>query len=329
MPTTPGVKSSAPLNPQQSLEKISGLISELADDTPESAEPAGQAEPLAAPVESPASEHAPPETSDKPDAPDTVEEEQAYEVKVDGEPVTVTLAELKRNYSSQAHNTQRAQELSEREKRLEPEIRQRVEQELQDERLRYLQGLQQLDQALNRLEGEPDWVKRRAELSDADFLKEKADWEANKASREQLRRHAAEEAQKAQAVQAKQHLAYLQGENEKLVAAVPEWKDTTKGKAEIGKLAEFVRVKYQVPEAQVQQAFQSAAVILMVRDAYRYAELHREPQTRTRPQTIKPARPGTPERPRPDAEREKIIAQTRTGRQRDAAKAIEKLLLPD
>jgi hypothetical protein len=325
MPTIPGTKSNASLTPQQALEKVTGLITELGEDQPETPE-------VAAP-EAPASASAPPEPADQPPAPepetadvDTTEEE----VVVDGEPIKVSRAELKRNYSQHAHNTQRAQELSEREKKLEPEIRARVEQELQADRLRYLQGLQELDQALGRLEGEPDWVKRRTELSDADFLKEKADWEASKAQREQLRRHAAEEAQKAQAAQAQQHLQFLRAEEQKLVAAVPEWADTAKGKAEIGKLAEFVRVKYQVPEAQVAQAFQTAAVILLVRDAYRYAELHREPNAAQRkPPAIKTARPGTPERPRPDAERQKILDSTRSGRSRDAAKAIEQLLLPD
>jgi len=327
MPTIPGAKSSTPLNSQQTLEKVTSLITELGDDTPAPDEAAEQAD--KAPVESVASEQAPPETSDKPDAPEA-EDETPIEVKVDGEPVQVSLAELKRNYSSQAHNTQRAQELSEREKRLEPEIRARVEQELQDVRLRYLTGLQQLDQALGKLEGEPDWVKRRTELSPDDFLKEKADWEANKAARDQLRRHAQEEAQAAQAAQVKQHHEYLRGEQDKLVAAIPEWKDTAKGRAEIDKLATFVRTKYGFSAEQVAQGFQTAGVILAMRDAYRYAELHREPNPAQRKGAgIKPAKPGTPDRPRPDAERQRILDSTRSGRSRDAASAIEKLLLAD
>ena len=246
---------------------------------------------------------------------------------VDGEPIQVSLAELKRNYSSHAHNTQRAQELSAREKELEPQIRQRVEGEVQDLRLRYVQGLEQLSQALQRIEGEPDWLKVRAEVSDADFLKQKADWEAGKAQQDQLRRHQQTELEAAQQQAAKQHLAYLRQEEEKLVAAVPEWKDTTKGKAEIAKLGEFMRTKYGVPEAQVQQAFQSAAAILIMRDAYRYAELHRDATPAQRKaQPIKAARPGTPDRPRPTERVEKLVAQTKSGRQRDAAKAIEAML---
>ncbi len=328
MPTTPGTKSNVSLSPQQTLEKIGGLITEISDDKPETSEPAVP-EASTAPPAPPASEQAPPAPSDKPDAPviEEEEDESPVTVTVDGEPVEVSLAELKRNYSSHAHNTQRAQELSAREKDLEPQIRQRVEGEVQDLRLRYVQGLEQLSQALQRIEGEPDWLKVRAEVSDADFLKQKADWEAGKAQRDQLRRHQQEEMEQAQQQAARQHLGYLRQEEEKLLAAVPEWKDTTKGKAEIAKLGEFMRTKYGVPEAQVQQAFQSAAAILIMRDAYRYAELHREAnpaQRKTQP--IKAARPGTPDRPRPTERVEKLVAQTKSGRQRDAAKAIEAML---
>src|SRR6266566_251160 len=327
MPTVPGTKSNVSLSPQQTLEKIGGLITEIGADKPETSEPAVEAA-VAAPPEPGASEQAPPAPSDKPDAPDTVEEDETpVEVTVDGEPIQVSLAELKRNYSSHAHNTQRAQELSAREKDLEPQIRQRVEGEVQDLRLRYVQGLEQLSQAVQRMEGEPDWLKVRAEVSDADFLKQKADWEAGKAQRDQLRRHQQEEMEQAQQQAARQHLGYLRQEEEKLLAAVPEWKDTTKGKAEIAKLGEFMRTKYGVPESQVQQAFQSAAAILIMRDAYRYAELHRDAnpaQRKTQP--IKAARPGTPDRPRPTERVEKLVAQTKSGRQRDAAKAIEAML---
>ena len=330
MPTVPGTKSSVALSPQQTLEKIGGLITEIGGDQPPTPEPAAPAEPAgtAAP-EVPASAPAPPAPAEQPEPPDAEDEDDAVleEVMVDGEPVQVSKAELKRNYSQHAHNTQRAQELSAREKELEPQIRQRVEAEVQEVRLKYVQGLEQLNQALARIEGEPDWVKLRGEVSDADFLKQKADWEAGKAQREQLRRHQEQEMAQAQQQAAKQHLAYLRQEEEKLVAAVPEWKDTAKGKAEIGKLAEFVRTKYGASEQEVASAFQHSRVILMARDAYRYAELHRDakPAERTR-QPIKAAKPGTPDRPRPTEKVEKLVAQTKSGRQRDAAKAIEAML---
>src|SRR6267142_3683934 len=158
MPTVPGTKSNVSLSPQQTLEKIGGLITEISDDKPAELEPAVEAS--TAPPEPGASEQAPPAPSDKPDAPEATEDDETpVEVTVDGEPIQVSLAELKRNYSSQAHNTQRAQELSAREKDLEPQIRQRVEGEVQELRLKYVSGLEQIAQALQRMEGEPDLLQ--------------------------------------------------------------------------------------------------------------------------------------------------------------------------
>src|SRR5437660_6999205 len=166
MPTVPGTKSNLSLSPQQTLEKIGGLITEIGADQPPTPEPAEPAEPQAATPEPPATAPAPPAPADQPETPE--DDDELEEVVVDGEPVQVSRAELRRNYSQHAHNTQRAQELSAREKDLEPQIRQRVEAEVQEQRLRYIQGLEQLTQALQRMEGEPDWVKLRGEASDAD-----------------------------------------------------------------------------------------------------------------------------------------------------------------
>jgi hypothetical protein len=325
MPTVQGTPST-PLTPQQTQEKFLGLITETGDEPPETA-PVESAATLAADAQPSPSEPSPPETSEPEPTP---EDETPYEVIADGEPITVSLAELKKSYSYQAHNTRKAQELAEKEKRLEPEVRQRVEAEISETRNQYLSGLQQLRAALQRLEGEPDWVAKRQELAPDEFLKQKADWEATKAQREQLARHEQQVAADAQQAAVQQHLAYLREQEQQLAQAVPEWAaDVPKGKAEIAKLAEFVRTKYAIPEAQVAQAFQTASAILLARDAYRYAELKREPSPQTKAKTapIRTARPGTPERPRPNAEQEKLLQHAaKTGRHRDAAKVIERML---
>lgn len=320
MPTSSPGTSSTPLTPKQTLEKLTGLITDVSDEPPDTPEPQTA-------EQSPAPETPPPETSDSPEP--TPEEEAEYELTVDGAPTTVTLAELKASYSYKAHNTQRAQELAEKEKRLEPELRRRLEAELDSDRAQYRDGIKQIIAYQQQVLGEPDWAKKRQELEPEEFLKQKADWEASKANLERLRAHEQDEAQKAQAAFAKQHLEYLRGEEGKLQAAVPEWTDVAKGKAEIAKLAEFVRTKYGIPEPQVQSAFQSAAAILLARDAYRYAELHREPNTKPKTSGIKTAKPGTPERPRPNERQIKLVEKAaKSGRGRDAASAIE-ALLPD
>lgn len=319
MPTIPGNTIAEATTPQQTLVKVAGLITELGTDDPQTLEPA-------APAEVPAVESAPPEppapqTSDTAELP---EDDTRYTIPVDGDPTDVSLGELKKSYSFQAHNTRKAQELADREQRLEPEIRQRVESELMQERQEYQQGLAQIRQALQQLQGEPDWLQLRSQVGDAEFLKQKADWEASKAQRERLAQEEHRVADLNLAAQQKQFASYLRAEEDKLRTAVPEWSDVEKGKAEIAKIATFVRQTYQIPDAQVANAFQTAAAILLARDAMRYRELHREPNAQAKAKTaaIKPARPGTPDRPRPNAKFEQLVEKTKSGRQRDAMAAI-------
>ena len=325
MPTTPGAISTEALTPKQALEKVTGLITELGADQPETPEPeTAQPEAVAEPA---ATETTPPASSDQPETPEP--ESPLEEVVVDGEPIEVSLAELKRNYSQHAHNTQRAQELSEKEKSLEPTIRQRVEAELLAERQQYQQGLSELRAALQKLNGEPNWIEKRKELSPEEFLKQKADWEASKANEVALAAEEQRVAQQNEQTRLKLYHEYLRAEEDKLRAAVPEWADVPKGKAEIAKLATFVRTTYGIPDATVANAFTSSAAILLARDAMRYRELHREPQPKPKQPGIKAAKPGTPERPRPNARQEALIAATKSGRSRDAAKAIEAMLGDD
>src|SRR4029077_8527501 len=102
MPTTPGAISTEALTPKQALEKVTGLITEPGDDQPETPEPETAETKAAEPA---ATETTPPASSDQPETPEP--ESPLEEVVVDGEPIEVSLAELKRNYSQHAHNTQR------------------------------------------------------------------------------------------------------------------------------------------------------------------------------------------------------------------------------
>lgn len=91
MPTVPGTKSNVSLNPQQTLEKIGGLITEIGGDNPPELEPAESAS--TATPEAPASTQAPPAPVEKPETPaeETEEDESPVTVTVDGEPIEVSL----------------------------------------------------------------------------------------------------------------------------------------------------------------------------------------------------------------------------------------------
>jgi hypothetical protein len=316
MPTQPGIPS-APLDPKTAVAKFAGLISELRSQD----DPATQ-DPEASPAPTPA-EPAPTDTPAT-EPPASESDAETYEVKVDGEPVLVDLAELKAGYSRDADYRRKTMALADERRAFETES-----QSVQADRQRYIQGLQQVTAALQQLQGEPDWDQLHHDLPADEFLQRKADWERSRAHLEKLQRHQAEELQAAHEAQAATYQKYLRTEQDKLYAAIPEWSDATKAKAEREALIAGAK-HYGYTEQEVQTVADHRA-ILILRDALKYRELHREPnvQTRTKVSTIKPAKPGTPERPRPNEKQQKLLERAaQTGRGRDAMDAIA-ALLPD
>ena len=315
MPTQPGTPSQS-LDSKQAIAKLSGLITDLGDEPPDAAaapaDDGADAPPV--PPETP-----PPAASDSdPPAPD----DQRIELNVDGEPVLVDLDELKASYTYKAHNTRAAQKLAEERKAFEADA-----QTVQQDRERYAQGLKQLTEALQRLQGEPDWDQLHRELPAEEFLKRKADWERSKAHLEKLKAHEQDEAQAAFAARNAEFQKYLRAEQDKLKAAVPEWTDAAKAKSETEQLVAIAK-HYGYTEQEVRGVTDHRA-ILILRDAMKYRELHREanPQTKARVSAIKTAKPGTPDRPRPNADHEKKLERAaKSGRQRDAMDAIADLL---
>jgi len=322
MPTGSRGNTSSPLTPQQTLEKVTGLITEIGTDEPEA-----EAAPVAAEPE-PTPPAPPPQNADpEPPTPEAPPDDQDAEtVELDGEPITI--GELKRRGLREADYTRKTQALAAERKTLRETVEAEVQASLNAERSQYQQGLQQLRGALEQLQGEPDWVTLRGELEPGEFLKRKADWEASKAQTERLRQHEAEIAQQAQTAAAQAHAKYLRAEQDKLLAAIPEWSDPDQAKAEQAKLVAHAK-SYGFTEQEV-RAVSDHRALLLLRDAMRYRELHRAPQpAKPKAAAIKTASPGTPERPRPNAKTEKLIEQAaKTHRGMDAMRAIESLL-PD
>lgn len=317
MPTTPGTPGTS-LDPKQAEAKLAGLITELGDEP--SPDDAAVASPETADAQPVPSESAPPPSeSDKP-APD----DERFELTVDGEPVLVDLDELKASYTYKAHNTRAAQALADERRVFETEA-----QAVQAERTQYQQGLAQLTAALTKLHGEPDWVKLRSELEPAEFLKQKADWEASKSDLDRIKAHEAEVAQQAHKAQAEQFQKYRRQEQDRLLAAVPEWTDPEKAKTAHAKLVSVAK-QYGYSEQDILSVTDHRAILVLL-DAMKYRELHREPNAAAKAKTagIKTAKPGTPDRPRPNEQyQKKVDRAAKSGRQRDAMDAIADLI-PD
>jgi hypothetical protein len=301
------------------VEKFAGLITET--DTSPDSEPENASPPPAAPSD----ESPPPEQSDtESPTPDEPAADELYEVKVDGSPVRVDLDELKAGYSRQEDYSRKARALADERRAFESES-----QNVQQDRDRYQQGLKQLTDALQSIQGEPDWDQLHKELPADEFLKRKADWEVSQSNLERLQRHQQEEARAADEARQQQYQKYLRAEQDKLKAAIPEWEDTAKAKAE-GEQLVAVAKHYGFSEQEVRAVVDHRAILLL-RDAMKYRELHREPspQARAKVSTIRTAKPGTPDRPRPNERQQKLVERAaQTGRGMDAMKAIESLL-PD
>jgi len=322
VPTSPGIPSQS-LDPKQAVEKFAGLITE---NTAETDEPIADSTPDPHPAPTPS--EASPETSDTEPPASEPDEEDSREVVVDGEPVTI--GELKRRGLREADYTRKTMALAEDRKTLRSTVETEVLASVQADRDRYQQGLKQLTDALQSLQGEPDWDQLHKELPAEEFLKRKADWEVSQSHLERLQRHQDQEARTAEDARQQQYQQYIRAEQDKLKAALPEWEDTAKAKAE-GERLVAVAKQYGFSEQEV-RAIVDHRAILLLRDAMKYRELHRDPNPHAKAKVsqIKTAKPGTPEKPRPNEHTQKLVERAaKTGRGRDAAAAILNMLPDD
>ena len=172
------------------------------------------------------------EESEEPDESEETEEELVYEVRVDGEPQTVTLDELLNGYSRQSSFTKKSQALSEQRKEFENAQQQMAAEyhQIQAERQQYVDSLQSviegstanLDQYQSidweRLKADDpvEWTVKRQEFYDAQNKIQATKVEQGQAI------------QRAQAELQQQHQVTLQQEHGKMVEALPDWADAEK-----------------------------------------------------------------------------------------------------
>jgi len=155
-----------------------------------------------------------------------------YEVRVDGEPQTVTLDELMNGYSRQSSFTKKSQALSEQRKEFENAQQQMANEyhQIQAERQQYVDSLQQvIEGSTANLEQyqSVDWEQLKVEdplqwsISRQEFADAQNKIQATKTQQ-------AEAIQRAQSEFQQQHQVTLQQEHGKMVEAMPEWADAEK-----------------------------------------------------------------------------------------------------
>ena len=247
---------------------------------------------------------------------------QSFKVKVDGDEIEVTLDELQKGYSRTQDYTRKTQALAEQRKAAEAELEQ-----VRQERQYYAQMLQAFEQQLQAAqEPQVDW--------DRLYQENPTEWvRQRELYRDRQEKLAAAQAEKArletmhQQEQQKMRQEALAKESQKLIEAIPEWKDSKRAVEERGKLVEAAR-KLGFSDEELNNVVDHRAVV-MLRKAALYDELM------SKKSTIKPAPPKTKTltpgsaTSQPGKKSEAKMAQERlakSGHIKDAAAAFESFL---
>lgn len=278
-----------------------------------------------APPDSPAAEAAAPEDAQAPEpeagteTPETpaTPETPVYKVRVEGEDLEVPLDELIKGYSRTADYTRKTQAVAEVRKQAEAEA-----QAVREARNQYAGLLDQVQTALQALTPqEPNWTELRATLAPKDYATAVDTWreqsrrlDALKQERERVTRQQVEDAQK-------QAQTFLRDEQDKLLNAVPEWREPTKAQTERQQLLDYAKAR-GFAEDDLKNVHDHR-LWLVLRDAARWHQASATPPKAPAKPALKTASPGSPQpKPKTAAATEAMAKLRKTGRESDAASAI-------
>ncbi len=325
---TPTAEPSAIQGPMNMAEAANALAGMLPDEGQEESGEAQLPEEGAAEDEEllddadAASEETDSEQSEEDEDSEEEQQPQVFTVKVDGKEVEVTLDELQKGYSRTQDYTRKTQQIAEVRKQTEAEL-----QAVRAEREQYAQLLSALEaQVQQATQPNIDW--------DRLYQEDPIEWvRQRELMRENQEKNAAIQSEKkrlselSQQEQMQQHQMLLQQEQEALMSAIPEWKDSKKAAAEKAMLVQFGQKVGFSPD-ELKNVVDHRAVVLL-RKAALYDQMMSKrgqikPVTNNGPRPAKPGAAG-----RVSSNTEAMRAQQRlakTGRVDDAADAIYKLL---
>ena len=259
------------------------------------------------------------ESEEDADAEEEPQTPQTYKVKVDGEEVEVTIEELQNGYSRTKDYTRKTQALAEQRKSVEAE-----QEQARQERAYYAQMLQVLQQQLAQTNTEPDWDSLYQE-NPTEWVRQRELWrdrqdKARAVEAEQARLAAMQEQENGKARQAK-----LAEEAQKLIEAIPDWKDAKRAGEERTKLVETAR-KVGFTDEELGSIVDHRALVVL-RKAALYDELMGK-KSQIKPVPAKGPKLATPgsATTKPSKKTEAQVARERlakTGSMKDAAAAFD------
>jgi len=261
------------------------------------------------------------EQSEEEEEPEEQEQQQTFTVKVDGKEVSVTLDELQKGYSRTQDYTRKTQQIA--------EVRKQVEQETQAvraEREQYAQLLGALQAQLQSSEPQVD-LDRLYHEDPIEWVRQK---EVMRERQEKMAAIQSEQQRLAQVSQYEQQRAMeaqLASQQEALLAALPEWKDPKKAKAEKALVIESAKAAGFTDEDL--KSVYDHRLVLLLRKAALFDQMVSKrqgikPVVNNGP---RPAKPGAAGRVSTTTESTRAKQRlAKTGRIDDAVSAIELLL---
>jgi len=254
-----------------------------------------------------------------------VEELPRYRVKVSGEEVEVTLDELLNGYSRTADYQKKTQSLAEQRKAVEAE-RVKIE-EAAKTRETYAQRLQVIEQLLQQQNQGEDLSSLKAEdpIAYAVAMAEKVEREKQLAAVQAERQRVQQEQMTYQQAQLQKH---IQGEQAKLIEAIPEFKDDVKAEIVRRDIRNYAK-SIGFTDQELSQVYDSRAVLALYKAA-QYDKLMANKGAATKkvanaPKTI---RPGTsnPQSSENEAVKKERARLRQSGNKKDAARLFERFL---
>ena len=254
-----------------------------------------------------------------------VEELPKYRVKVSGEEMEVTLDELLNGYSRTADYQKKTQSLAEQRKAVEAE-RVKIE-EAAKTREPYAQRLQVIEQLLQQQNQGEDLSQLKTEdpIAYAVAMAEKVEREKQLAAVQAERQRVQQEQMTHQQALLQKH---IQQEQQKLIEAIPDFKDDVKGEVIRRDIRNYAK-SIGFTDQELSQVYDSRAVQTLYK-AMQYEKLMANKGATTKkvataPKTLRPgtSNPQSSENETVKKERAKL---RQTGNKKDAARLFERFL---
>jgi len=168
---------------------------------------------------------------------------------------------------------------------------------------------------------EPNWNDLRATLSPKDYANAQDMWREQSRRLEAVQRERQRITEQQTADARKQLETFLRDEQDKLLNAVPEWREPTKAQAERQQLLDYAKAR-GFTEDDLKNVHDHR-LWLVLRDAQRWHHASAKRPTAPAKPALKTASPGSPQaKPKTQAADDAMAQLRKTGRPTDAANAL-------